>query len=630
MVPYAWLITAMPFIAFLIIIGVTYRRPLASALVAITCTAVSLMVSLSVLVAVIGGQTAELSLKWAEISSFKLELGVLVDPMSAVMFVVVSTITLLVQIYSIGYMHGDPGFSRFFSFLSLFAFSMLGLVSANNFLQIFMFWELVGLCSYLLIGFWYDQPGVALPPPAAGMRAFIVTRIGDVGFLIGILLLASAIPTLNFNEIFAAAEAGKLNTTLLTIAAVLIFTGAVGKSAQFPLHVWLPDAMEGPTPVSALIHAATMVAAGVYLVARTMAIFAAGPDSLLVVAYIGGFTAFLAASIGLVMTDFKRVIAYSTISQLGYMMMALGVSGAVTAGMFHLTTHAFFKALLFLAIGSVIHAAHSQEMRDLGGLGKDMKITSLTFLVGSLALAGIPPFSGFWSKDEIVHAAFASGKVGLGFLGLIVAFMTSFYIFRVYFATFWGERPAHQHGHHVHESPPTMTVPLIILAVLAVVVGWVGTPWANYFAAFLSPGEHHGGGVEGFTVMLMLVSTLIALAGILLAWAIYGRRHYDIEPLAEKSPGLYAFLSKKWFIENFYYGVIVPYGAVGLARLCAWFDRAIIDGLVNGIAGVVGGIGVSLRRFQTGYLQFYALIFFAVVVIAAVYLTLFTGLSAGI
>lgn len=626
MIQYAWLITVMPLAAFCIILGLTYRHKMASALVAIICMGVSLVLSLGVLLAVMRGAEAELSLTWFTLGDWRFEVGVLVDPMAAVMFVVVCFITFFDMIYSIGYMHGDPGFSRFFAFLSLFAFSMLGLVSANNFLQIFIFWELVGLCSYLLIGFWYDQPGVALPPPSAGIRAFITTRIGDVGFLIGILILAASIPTLNFGEVFAAVEGGQVPAGLVTAAAILLFLGAVGKSAQFPLHTWLPDAMEGPTPVSALIHAATMVAAGVYLVARVMPIFNAGPGALEVVAYIGGFTALLAASIGVVFPDFKRVIAYSTISQLGYMFMALGITGVAWVGMFHLTTHAFFKALLFLAIGSVIHAAESQHMRDLGGLRKYMPVTAFTFLIGALALSGIPPFAGFWSKDEIIYSAVEHGQTGLAVLGLVVAFMTAFYIFRVYFGTFSGEVPEHRRHHHYHEAPPTMTLPLLVLAIMAIVVGWVGTPWANYFAAFLAPEEHHAAGPDSTAMTLMAISTVIAVVAILSAWVVYGRKRVpdvDAEPLARGIPWLHKFLVNKWFIEPFYYGVIVRYGAVGLAYASAWFDRHVIDGIVNGIAAIVGGVGQGLRHVQSGHLQFYAMVIFAALVIVAVYIALF-------
>lgn len=625
MLDYAWVITIMPLAAFCIILGLTYRKPMTSALVAIICMGISLVFSVGVLLEVIAGRQVELSLTWFTLGDWRLEVGVLVDPLAAVMFLVVTLITFLDMIYSIGYMHGDAGFSRFFAFLSLFAFSMLGLVSANNFLQIFMGWELVGLCSYLLIGFWYDQPGVALPPASAGMRAFIVTRIGDVGFLIGILMLAAAIPTLNFGEVFAAAQAGQLSTGLVTVAAILLFAGAVGKSAQFPLHVWLPDAMEGPTPVSALIHAATMVAAGVFLVARVMPIFNAGPEALTVVAYIGGFTALLAATIALNFPDFKRVIAYSTISQLGYMFMALGITGAATAGIFHLTTHAFFKALLFLAMGSVIHAAGSQHMKDLGGLRKYMPVTSFTFLMGALALSGIPPFSGFWSKDEIILSAVENGQTGLAVLGLLVAFFTGLYIFRVYFGTFSGEVPEHRREHHFHESPATMTIPLVVLAIMAIAAGWVGTPWANYFAAFLEPEAHHAE-VDSTAITLMIISTCIAVLAVITAWAIYGRKHVadlDQEPLGKAVPWLQKFLVNKWYIEPFYYGVIVRYAGVGLSVVCAWFDRHVIDGIVNGIAAVVGGVGLGLRRVQSGYLQLYAMVTFAAIVIVAVYLALF-------
>jgi len=622
---YAWLIPVMPLVSFLVIVALTYKRDILSGLVALAGVAVSFILSLALFFEVRGGGGAELSLPWFQLGDLKLEIGVLIDPMSAVMFLVVTIVSTLVFIYSFGYMHGDRGMARFYAFLSLFVFSMLGLVAANNFVQIFMFWELVGLCSYLLIGFWYDQPGVALPPPKAGIRAFITTRIGDVGLLIAIMLLLSEFPSFNFGEIFSAAEAGQFSTGVLTWAAIGIFIGAAGKSAQFPLHTWLPDAMEGPTPVSALIHAATMVAAGVYLVARTMTIISQTPEGLAVVAYAGGFTAIFAASIALGMTDFKRVIAYSTISQLGYMMLALGVSGAVTAGMFHLTTHAFFKALLFLAIGSVIHGAGSQEMKDLGGLGKKMPVTRITFLIGALALAGVPPFAGFWSKDEIIHEAFASGHTLLGVLALLAAFLTAFYIFRVYFHTFRGEVPAHRRDRHIHESPWTMTVPLIVLAVLAIVTGLIGTPWANSFAAFLEPGLGHESAVDASTLGLMALSAAIVLLAIFLAYLVYGRRHVAEEPLQVRAPGLFNFLHNKWYIEDFYYGVVVRYGSVGLAQVLAWFDKNIIDGIVNGVAGLVDLLGRGLRAFQSGYVKKYAMLMFTAVVIMAVYLTIFTS-----
>jgi NADH-quinone oxidoreductase subunit L len=390
MLPYSWIIVLFPLLSFVVIVFFTNRRANLSSLVSIGAICLSFLFSLVVLGTVLKNPvSSEFKFTWIDLLGLKVQMGMLIDPLTAIMLLVVSTVSMLVHIYSVGYMNGDPRFARFFSFLSLFSFSMLGLVLSNNFFEIFIFWELVGLTSYLLIGFWFEKKTAS----DAGKKAFITTRIGDVGFIIGILILTTAAGTFNFNEVFHQIEAGHISLSLLTLGGIFLFGGAIGKSAQFPLHVWLPDAMEGPTPVSALIHAATMVAAGVYLVARTITIYLAAPDAALVVAYIGCFTAFLAGSIGLVQNDIKRVLAYSTISQLGYMIMVLGLGG-MTAGIFHLYTHAFFKALLFLGAGSVIHAMHTNDIWEMGGLYPKMKITAITFIIASLSIAGIFPLSG--------------------------------------------------------------------------------------------------------------------------------------------------------------------------------------------------------------------------------------------
>jgi len=443
---------------------------------------------------------------WFVTGNIKITMGMLADGLSAMMLVVVSIVSFVVHLYSMGYMRGDRRYWLFFVELQLFSASMLGLVLAHNYLQMFICWELVGLCSYLLIGFWYEKKSAS----DASKKAFLVTRVGDVAMLIGILLLFTTTGTLTFSGVFGAAEAGSMSHTMITAITVLLFCGAMGKSAQFPLHVWLPDAMEGPTPVSALIHAATMVAAGVYLVGRSFPLFSHSPETMMVVASIGAFTAIFAASIAVVQTDIKRVLAYSTISQLGYMILALGI-GAYVAGMFHLMTHAFFKALLFLGSGSVIHAAHTQDIREMGGLGKKMKITTWTFVLGSLSLSGFPLLAGFWSKDEILGFAFSNGRYVIFAVGAFTAFLTAFYMFRLIFTVFYG-KPS-KAAEHAHESPKVMTIPLIILAVLAVIAGFVGTPfnpekWS--IAKFIS-GNLHIEHAE-FNLMPMIISVAYRLA----------------------------------------------------------------------------------------------------------------------
>jgi NADH-quinone oxidoreductase subunit L len=632
----AWIIPLLPLVAFAIIVLFTNRREKLSSLISIGAICLSFVFSLLVIASVLKNPvTSEFKFTWIDLLGFKIEMGMLIDPLTAVMLFVVCTVSMLVHIYSVGYMHGDPRFARFFSFLSLFSFSMLGLVLANNFIGIFIFWELVGLTSYLLIGFWFEKKIAA----DAGKKAFITTRTGDLGFIIGILILTTAAGTFNFREMFHAVEAGHIPFALLTAGAIFLFAGAVGKSAQFPLHVWLPDAMEGPTPVSALIHAATMVAAGVYLVARTMTIYMAAPNAAIVVAVIGCFTAFLAASIALVQNDIKRVLAYSTISQLGYMIMILGLGG-YTAGTFHLYTHAFFKALLFLGAGSVIHAMHTNDIWDMGGLYRKMKITAITFIIASLSISGIFPLSGFWSKDEILAVASHYPNPIFLIVGTLVAGMTSFYMFRLCFVTFFG-KPRDQHRFdHAHESPKVMTVPLMILAFLSVFAGWVGIPWLKRgYSSFVYHHQPHH--VEP-NYLLMIVSTLVALSGIYLAYAMYYKGSISPEKLKEKFAFPYKVLYHKYYFDELYHAIIVNpllklcdflftkldvgvvdalVNGVGnftvfLSDVKEWFDSRVVDGAVNGIAYITGGIGSGLRRIQTGQLQNYAfVIFFGLVLI---------------
>ncbi len=632
----AWIIPLLPLLAFVIIVFFTNRNEKASSLVSIGAICLSFVLSLIVIASVLKNPVAsEFEFTWIDLPGFKIKVGMLIDPLTAVMLFVVCTVSMLVHIYSVGYMNGDPRFSRFFSFLSLFSFSMLGLVLANNFLELFVFWELVGLTSYLLIGFWFEKKIAS----DAGKKAFITTRTGDLGFIIGILILTTAAGTFNFREMFHAVEAGHIPFGLLTVGAIFLFAGAVGKSAQFPLHVWLPDAMEGPTPVSALIHAATMVAAGVYLVARTMTIYLAAENAGLVVAIIGCFTAFLAASIALVQNDIKRVLAYSTISQLGYMIMILGLGG-LTAGTFHLYTHAFFKALLFLGAGSVIHAVHTNDIWEMGGLYRKMRITAITFIVASLSISGIFPLSGFWSKDEILAVAGHYHNPVFLIVGVLVAGMTAFYMFRLCFVTFFGKPRDQEKYDHAHESPKTMTIPLMVLAFLSIFAGWVGIPWLKHgYSSFVYHHQPHH--VEP-NYILMIVSTVVALSGIYLAYAMYYKKSISAEKLKEKFAFPYKVLYNKYYFDELYNTVIIN----PLLRLCnflfkkldvgvvdwlvnamgnftvflsdvqEWFDNHIVDGAVNGAAYVTKGIGSGLRRVQTGQVQNYAfVIFFGLVLI---------------
>ena len=577
--------------------------------------------------------------------NFVAEWGLLLDPLSAVMILVVTGVGFLIHFYSIGYMAHEGGYYRFFGYMNLFMFSMLTLVLANNMLLMFVGWEGVGLCSYLLIGFYFLRKSAA----DAGKKAFIVNRVGDAGFLLGIFLSVGALGTIKFTEFAPALAAGHftVGAPVITAIALLLFVGATGKSAQIPLYVWLPDAMEGPTPVSALIHAATMVTAGVYMVTRHNAMYQLAPLALDVVAVIGALTAIYAASMGLVQNDIKRILAYSTISQLGYMFLACGV-GAFAAGIFHLTTHAFFKALLFLGSGSVIHAlSGEQDIRKMGALWDKIPTTAKTFLIATLAIAGIPPFAGFFSKDEILGKTFEHSPALWG-IGILTAGMTAFYMFRLVNMTFFGaSRVPHDVEHHIHESPRTMTVPLMILAALSVVGGWIGWPaslgGSNRFEHFLDPviarhgAEHveaaavHGGAIE---YALMLASVLIALAGIWLARLFYIQRTDLPGKLASSFSGLYQLVYRKYYMDEVYDALFVNRAkdlgttlalfdakvidALGVdgtgwltrfaSRLSIWWDTWIVDGLVNLAARMVWLFSYPVRMVQTGLVSSYALL----------------------
>jgi NADH-quinone oxidoreductase subunit L len=563
---------------------------------------------------------------WIPATGFSADMGFFVDSLTACLLIVVTTIGMLVHFYSVGYMAHDPGRWRFFAYLNLFMFSMLLLVLADNFLLVFAGWELVGLCSYLLIGFWFPRRSAAV----AAKKAFLVNRVGDMGFALGIMAIWTQVGTLNMQAVFE--KVGTIPHEWQIAIALLLFCGAVGKSAQFPLHVWLPDAMEGPTPVSALIHAATMVNAGVYLVARCNPIFGTAPEVMVVVAAIGIFTAILAASIAFTQTDIKRVLAYSTLSQLGYMFASLGV-GAWTAAIFHLMSHGFFKGLLFLGSGSVIHAVDGeQDMRKMGGLARKIPITYVTMLIGSIAIAGVPPLAGFFSKDEILGGALKNGFLWVWAIGFLVAGMTAFYMFRLMGMTFWGEsRVDPEKEHHIHESPPSMTRPLILLAIPAVFLGMaIGFPpesgllhtWlrpvfeATIAASGRTEAAYNFFGIDG--VLAIGTTALVAMA-IVLAWRLFGvnmptlglRAQPRPDRVREISarPGLAFFYrgsSNKWWFDDLNNLLFVVWGGK-LAAAAFWFDRAIIDGTVNGIGTVTAGAGARLRHVQTGRVQNYAL-----------------------
>lgn len=553
---------------------------------------------------------------------FSVSIGFQVDALTTVMLLVITGVGFLIHLYSIGYMHGESGYTRYFSYLNLFVFAMLILVVADNYVMMFIGWEGVGLCSYLLIGYWYEKKSAT----DAGKKAFIVNRIGDFGFLLGMFTLFAAFGTFNFEGIFESAEAGNFTpvfgASTLIIATLLLFVGAVGKSAQIPLYVWLPDAMEGPTPVSALIHAATMVTAGVYMVARSAILFDIAGTGW-IVAGIGVATALFAATMALAANDIKRVLAYSTVSQLGYMFVGVGV-GAYASGIFHLMTHAFFKGLMFLAAGSVMHAmANELDMRKMGGLRSKLPHTYWTFLIGAVAIAGIPPLSGFWSKDEILHAAWDNGHPIIFVIGLLTAGLTAFYMFRLIFVTFHGESRVDSEV-HPHESPPIMWLPLWILAILSALVGIVLLSWkghASTFHHFVEAVFHHGEGADKAShsnpLPFMAISTVVGGVGILAAWLMYR----DKSPVAEPTNSLHKLVAAKYYIDEIYDFIVQKIRAVSQFIFWKSIDVVLIDGIVNLTAFFVRGIGGTIRRLQTGIVQAYiASMVIGIIIFLAYYL----------
>ena len=556
---------------------------------------------------------------WLSFSeNVSIDMGIILDPISVMMLVVVTFVSLMVHIFSLGYMKGEERFATYYAFLALFTFSMLGLVISSNLFQIYMFWELVGVSSYLLIGYYYDKPSAV----AASKKAFIVTRFADLGFLVGILILAFYGGTLDFNtliqnltaqqspQFIAITTASFIGVTALTWGLTLIFIGGAGKSAMFPLHIWLPDAMEGPTPVSALIHAATMVVAGVYLVARLFPLFTLTQAALSIVTFIGLISALFAAIIACTQTDIKRVLAYSTMSQIGYMMFALGVSGyggenglGYTASMFHLFTHAFFKSLLFLGAGVVIHFIHSNEMKDMGGLRKYLPITNISFLIACLAIAGIPPFAGFFSKEEILLAAYHSNKIVYG-VALFTSGLTAFYMFRLYYSIFWNKN-AEVHNHH-GEGPVSMKMPLIILAILSAAAGFI--PFGKFVSSDSKTLESH------FDPIFSTAPVAFGIAGILLAMWMYKNENSKADSVSQSLGGLYKAAYKKFYIDEIYLFITkkIIFNLIG--RPAAWIDRNIVDGLMNGIANTTATISGFIKGIQSGKVQSYALYFFGGIV----------------
>ena len=567
--------------------------------------------------------------RWLEAGKFHVELGLRVDALSGVMVMIVTGVGAFIHLYSVGYMAHDEDYARFFTYLNLFAFSMLILVLADNLVMMFVGWEGVGLCSYLLIAFWYTNPEFAYN----GRKAFIVNRIGDAGFLLGIFTILATLAhhgvwSLNFVEMQAHAD--MFDVTAATAAGLLLFLGATGKSAQIPLYVWLPDAMVGPTPVSALIHAATMVTAGVYMIARMNFLYLLAPDAMAVVATIGGLTAFFAGTIAIVQPDIKKVLAYSTISQLGYMFLGVG-SGFFAAGIFHVMTHAFFKGLLFLCAGSVIHGmGGEQDMNKMGALRHKMPITFWTMLIATLAISAVPGFSGYFSKDLILEGAYESGHFWLWLLGAITAGITGFYMFRLIFMTFFGEsRVEPDKMHHLHESPPVMTIPLIVLAVLSAIGGYVGLPegllWGDAFAKFLSPVVgNFKPAVEASPAMLSLVATSLGMLGILLAYIFYLRMPGLPMILAWRLKGLYELLLEKYRIDELYNLLITrPLFFISDYILNRGIDQTLIDGTANGAGLAVESSGEVARRAEDGNVQHYAFVYLlGVIAIVGYYLYL--------
>ena len=655
---YAWLIPVLPLIGAMIVgiglISVNKATNNLRQIVAVFIVSIigaTMVMSFAILWSQIHGhEVVTRTIEWASAGDFHLSMGYTIDHLSAMMLVVVTTVAFLVMIYTDGYMAHDPGYVRFYAYLSIFSSSMLGLVISPNLVQIYIFWELVGMCSYLLIGFWYDRQ----PAADACQKAFVTNRVGDFGLLLGMLGLYWATGSFEFgvmgDRLGELITTGSISAFLATLFAILVFLGPAAKSAQFPLHVWLPDAMEGPTPISALIHAATMVAAGVFLIARMYPVFEHVPTAMNLIAWTGAFTAFLGASIALTQNDIKKGLAYSTVSQLGYMVMAMGI-GSYSAGLFHLGTHAYFKAMLFLCSGSVIHGMEevvghnptlAQDMRLMGGLRKYMPITAGAFFIGNLAICGIPPFAGFWSKDEILGQAFEA-NTALWFVGWATAGLTAFYMFRMYFMTFEGEfrgndgaikqqimdeaglafgpgakDAAEDHGHskYPHESPLTMALPLLVLAVPSTLIGLLGKPWDNYFEEFIhAPGEMVAeAGAFDFQEFYTMagLSVAIAVTGIIVAFLMYRTQAIKPSSIAQKVPVLYRFSLNKWYLDELFNKVFVM-GIRRLARQIMEVDYRVVDGAVNltGLAAVLSGEG--LKYLENGRAQFYALIIFGAV-----------------
>lgn len=626
------LVPLLPFAAFAVNILAGRWMKHRAAWLSVATSALACAIALPLCWAVFHGTTFANRASWLILDPVSLSFGYLLDPLSASLLFMVTIVGTLIQVYAMGYMHGDPRYSRFFAYVSLFMAAMLTLVISDNYLLFFMAWEIMGLCSYLLISFYFEKPSAA----KAGLKAFLTTRVGDVGFLLGFLTLFTAIGTLNFSEmntLMAGAHHGEtmLNTGLLSMAALLIFCGTIGKSAQFPLHVWLPDAMEGPTPVSALIHAATMVAAGVFLIARSFTLLMTVPHILSIITVIGTVTALMAAFIALTQTDIKRILAYSTISQLGYMVAAIGLKG-LGAGTFHLITHAFFKALLFMGAGSVIHGTHVQHINEMGGLFKKMPHTAITFIIASLALAGIPPLSGFWSKDEILLAAYASGHHVLFGILLLTAFMTAFYMFRLIFLTFFGN-PRNPKV-HAHESPAVMTLPLWILAIGAITIGLPGSPFMHHwFQKFLAHAVHYPEYEP--SVFVMACSVIAAASGIALAAVIYLKNIRWAENTAKAFPTFFRLSLNKFYFDEIYSRFLVkPFVALGtvlfgfdakyvdgavnntgrgtlwISAVKNWIDKNIVDGIVNFMGVLTYFLNFIIKRLQTGLIQNYLLIVF--------------------
>jgi NADH-quinone oxidoreductase subunit L len=640
----SWLVPLLPFVTFFAILFFGKRMPDKGHTIGILSVGAGLLISLIAFGELASG-SGEVHKTWTwfafEESGLELEFGMTYDFLTGMMFIVVTTVSLLVHVYSTSYMHDDARYTWFYAALSLFTGSMLLLVIANSLFMMLVGWELVGLCSYFLIGhFWEEQPN-----SDAAIKAFITTRIGDVGFLFGIIALFFIAGTFNIEQINTLAEEGEIGGTALTVAALLLFMGAVGKSAQFPLHVWLPDAMAGPTPVSALIHAATMVVAGIYMVGRMLPTFEAAGAALEVVAVIAAITMVIAAVLALLQDDIKRVLAYSTVSQLGYMMAALGV-GAFTAGFFHLFTHAMFKALLFLGSGSLIHAVHSNNMSDMGGLRKYMPHTFMTFIIGSLALAGIPPLAGFFSKDEIIGEAVRAGAGGnavawvVAVSAIVTAFLTALYMTRACVKTFWGEYRGHGEP---HESSGAMVTPLWVLAIATLTVGFLGIPVVGVFQDWVTlPGEAH----HDFSVFYNLVLPALTVAGALVAiwlgWQMFLRDRFKVDLLGSPFAWVYRLVENKYYLDDIYMGGVIRPVQYPLAAATYWSNQHIIDGIVdgtawgtvgtgrftygsidqgtvdymvNGAAGLTGMSGGLLRYIQSGNIQRYAAVLFAAVAI---------------